>query len=67
WYGKVSTAVLYMVMLVLIAFPHMNAVLQFMLIIVCVAALTLSFVMYMRIYFIMLRDSKSGNEDKVLY
>ena len=67
WYGKVSTAVLYIVMLALIAFPHMNSLLQFLLIMICVAALTLSFVMYMRIYFIMLRDSKSGNDDKVLY
>lgn len=67
WYGKVSTMVLYMVMLVLIAFPHMEVNLQSVLIIICAAALTFSFVMYMRIYFIMVRDSKCGDEEKVLY
>ncbi|MDD3238787.1 MAG: CDP-alcohol phosphatidyltransferase family protein [Lachnospira sp.] len=67
WYGKVSTAVLYLVMLALIAFPHMEIILQSILIIICAAALTLSFVMYMRIYVIMIRDSKIGNDDQVLY
>lgn len=67
WYGKVSTTVLYMVMLVLIAFPHMEVNLQSVLITICAVALAFSFVMYMRIYFIMVRDSKCGNEEKVLY
>lgn len=67
WYGKVSTAVLYVCMLALVAFPYMDKVLQSVLLIICAAALTLSFVMYIRIYFIMIIDDKSGNQDKVLY
>ena len=67
WYGKFSTAVLYVCMLALVAFPYMDKVLQSVLLIICAAALTLSFVMYIRIYFIMIIDDKSGNQDKVLY
>ena len=46
WYGKVCTAVLYVVMLVFVAVPQLNAYLRNALLIVCAAAITLSFVMY---------------------
>lgn len=67
WYGKVCTALLYAVMLVMVAFPQLPQVYQKILLLVCAAALTLSFVMYLRIYIIMITDSKNGKNDKVLY
>ncbi len=67
WYGKVCTAVLYLSMLILVAFPGITPVIQSVMLIVCAAALTLSFFMYMRLYIIMIRDNKSGNMDKMLY
>ena len=67
WYGKVCTAVLYAVMLTLIAFPGLNSYIQKYLIIVCVSALTLAFVMYIRIYIKMLKDTKQGNKEIVIY
>lgn len=67
WYGKVCTALLYVVMLILVSFPQLDSVYQNTLLLVCAGGLTLSFVMYIRIYVIMVLDSKSGKEDKVLY
>jgi cardiolipin synthase len=67
WYGKVCTAILYIVMLVLVAFPMIDPVTQQILLIVCAGGLTLSFVMYIRIYVIMIVDGKAGRDDKVLY
>lgn len=67
WYGKVCTAVLYLSMLILVAFPGINPLVQNIMLVVCAAALTLSFFMYMRLYVIMVRDSKSGDSDKKLY
>ena len=67
WYGKVCTTILYAVMLVLVAFPQLKSGYQNMLLWVCAGALTLAFIMYVRIYFIMYMDSKSGQDDKVLY
>ena len=39
WYGKVCTAVLYVCMLALVAFPHMQVNLQYVIMIVCAAVL----------------------------
>ena len=66
WYGKVCTAVLYVVMLVFVAVPQLNAYLRNALLIVCAAAITLSFVMYIRLYIIMIKDSRH-NTNNVLY
>ncbi len=53
WYGKVCTAVLYAVMLILVAFPHVDLVFQRCpLLIVCAAALIMAFIMYVRLYVI---------------
>lgn len=52
WYGKVCTAVLYVCMLALVAFPHMPVNLQYVIMIVCAAVLTFAFIMYIRIYII---------------
>lgn len=67
WYGKVCTAVLYVIMLVLVAFPQLQSSVQNTLLIVCVACLTLAFVMYMRLYTIMIMDARLARNDKSLY
>ncbi len=67
WYGKVCTAVLYAVMLILVAFPHVDLVLQRCLLIVCAAALIMAFIMYVRLYIIMILDAVKDRNDKVLY
>jgi cardiolipin synthase len=67
WYGKVCTAILYAVRLVLVLFPGINQTFQDIMLIVCAIVLTLSFFMYMRLYVIMLIDGKTGREDKVIY
>ena len=67
WYGKVCTAVLYVVMLVLVAFPQLQAFVQNTLLIVCASCLTLAFVMYMRLYLIMITDARLARNDKSLY
>ena len=67
WYGKVCTAILYAVMLVLVAFPNIAYGVKSVLMLVCAAALTLAFVMYIRLYIIMINDAKEGKDDKLLY
>ena len=67
WYGKVCTAVLYVCMLALVAFPHMPVNLQYVIMIVCAAVLTFAFIMYIRIYIIMLKDNHYGNDERKLY
>lgn len=67
WYGKVCTALLYVVMLVLVAFPKIDAKFQNILLVVCAGSLTLAFVMYMRLYMIMINDAKYNRNQKVLY
>lgn len=67
WYGKVCTSVLYAVMLILIAFPKIQPVYQYVLLLLSGLALMLSFVMYMKVYFRMMRDNKDGNVDVNIY
>lgn len=67
WYGKVCTFLLYVVMLVLVAFPRIEVHIQSMLIGVCAVSLTLAFVMYMRLYVIMIMDARHNRNDKLLY
>lgn len=67
WYGKVCTAILYAVMLTLIAFPNLNLYLQSLLLLICAGALILAYVMYVRIYIIMVRDNKKGNDETNVY
>ena len=66
-YGKVFTAVVYVCMLALVAFPHMPVNLQYVIMIVCAAVLTFAFIMYIRIYIIMLKDNHYGNDERKLY
>ncbi len=67
WYGKVCTFLLYVVMLVLVAFPQLEIHMQSLLIAVCAGGLTLAFVMYMRLYIIMILDAKEHRNEEVLY
>lgn len=67
WYGKVCTTVLYAVMLILVAFPQIDLAVQHCLLIVCGAALAMAFIMYVRLYIIMILDSVKKRNDKVLY
>ena len=67
WYGKVCTALLYAVMLIMVAFPQLSDGYQKMLLLVCAGAMTLSFVMYLRIYITMFIDGRTGKNDKVIY
>ena len=66
WYGKVCTAVLYVIMLVLVAFPQLDIHIQDIMLIICAAAITLSFIMYAGLYIKMFKDSKENKKD-VLY
>ena len=67
WYGKVCTAVLYAVMLILVAFPYVDFVFQRCLLIICAAVLIMAFIMYVRLYIIMVLDAVKERNDKVLY
>ena len=67
WYGKVCTAILYVVMLALVAFPQMEVHVQDILLLVCAGALMLAFVMYVRLYIIMFVDARNGRNEKKLY
>ena len=50
WFGRVSTAVFYAVMLVLVALPELSEATQNILMMVCGIFLTMSFVLYIREY-----------------
>lgn len=68
WYGKVCTAVLYIIMVTLVAKPDMYNWIKMVLLIICGGILTLSFIMYLRIYIKMIRDTKaSGKKDFAIY
>lgn len=62
WFGKVSTAVFYAVMLVLIAVPALPTSVTNILMIVCSAFLLLSFSLYVKEYLGMYRDLKTTGE-----
>lgn len=57
WFGKVSTAVFYVTMLILIAFPSLNIVWINLLMIITGAFLALSFILYIPIFTKMFRES----------
>ena len=58
WYGKVSTAVFYLVMFILLIWPSMNMTIANVLIAFSGIFLLLSFILYSRVYIHMLRDSR---------
>lgn len=58
WFGKVSTAVFYVTMLVLIAFPLMDVIWVNTLMIITGAFLAFSFIQYIPVFVKMFRESK---------
>jgi len=62
WYGKLSTATLYIVVLILILFPSLPADLVTALLLICAAVLLLSFVSYFLLFTKILRNTKKGSE-----
>jgi cardiolipin synthase len=58
WFGKVSTAVFYVTMLILIAFPTLNVVWINLLMIITGAFLALSFILYFPVFAKMFRESR---------
>ena len=57
WFGKVSTAVLYVVMFVLLLFPQISMKAANGMILLCGALLLFSFISYIPVYWKMARDS----------
>ena len=53
WYGKLSTAVFYTVMLILLLFPHIPMQVANLLILISGICMLLAFVMYMRNYYLL--------------
>ncbi|HIU74258.1 MAG TPA: CDP-alcohol phosphatidyltransferase family protein [Candidatus Pelethocola excrementipullorum] len=51
WFGKVCTAILYVVMFVLILFPQLPALLVNVLILICGAAMLLALVLYVPVFY----------------
>lgn len=51
WFGKLCTAILYIVMFILILFPKMNDTISSFLIIVCGIFMLLSFILYIHVYY----------------
>lgn len=59
WFGKVSTTVFYVVMLVLVAIPALNITITNLLMLVCGIFLLLSFLLYVKEYFKMYREFRT--------
>lgn len=62
WFGKISTTVFYATMLLLVALPDLKPSMVNVLMIVCGAFLLLSFIMYVREYVLMYRESREEKE-----
>lgn len=58
WYGKVTTAVLYTVMIVLFLFPNISATLANDLIVLCGLVIFVSMLLYGRLFYISLKNFK---------
>lgn len=68
WYGKVCTFILYVIMVILILMPDMPLTIQTTLFVICFVSLAISFAMYIRIYTIMIIDTKKyGNKEFKVY
>ncbi len=64
WFGKVSTAVFYVVMLILIISPNIDSSIQYSLMTICGFFLLLSFTLYGREYYYMYREIKAEEIQK---
>lgn len=58
WFGKVCTAVLYVVMFVLMLFPSIGAQTANILIVITIGFMLLSFVLYIPVYYRMYQEAK---------
>lgn len=63
WFGKVSTTVFYLVMLVLVSYPTLNTNIANMLMVLCGGFLLLSFLMYIREYIFLYRSTKTAENN----
>jgi CDP-diacylglycerol--glycerol-3-phosphate 3-phosphatidyltransferase len=61
WFGKISTTVFYVIMLILVAFPNLNDIFVKALMAICGSFLSLSFILYGREYYIMYKELKTNN------
>lgn len=59
WFGKISTTVFYITMLILIVFPELEDNISYVLMMVCGGFLILSFILYGREYYIMYKEIKT--------
>lgn len=59
WFGKISTTVFYITMLILIVFPELEDNISYVLMMVCGGFLILSFILYGREYYIMYKETKT--------
>lgn len=67
WYGKLSTVILYAVIILLFLFPDLSEITVLSMIIICGAVILFSLVMYARFYREMLTEEILGeNQDKIL-
>lgn len=58
WFGKLCTAILYIVMFILILFPKINDIRANLLILVCLIFMLISFVLYIQVYYKMNKSTK---------
>lgn len=58
WYGKVSTFAFYTIMAILLIIPDISVKLANALIVVCMILMINAFVMYVRLYFLILNENK---------
>ena len=62
WYGKVCTFVLYVIMIAFILLPDIPSNIRTILFALCLISLSVSFIMYIRIYAIMIADTKKRGD-----
>ena len=62
WYGKVCTFVLYVIMIAFILLPDIPSNIRTILFALCLISLAVSFIMYIRIYAIMIADTKKRGD-----
>lgn len=62
WYGKMSTSVFYVSMIVLLLFPNIPVNIAYILIGLCAAALLLALILYTRHYLSFIRKGKAPRE-----
>lgn len=62
WYGKLNTVVIYFTIVALIIFPNLPKAAVMAMVFLCIAFVTVSFVMYAKFYIKILTDSSHNSE-----